>query len=170
MDIIIIANIIALIGSLLMIGIGLIKRKKHILLAQSLMFVIMGTANLLLGGVTGFVTNILSAVRNIITFKWKLTLPLKLVFILIQIVIALCVNRIGLLGWLPVISASIFTWFLDTESEITLKIVIIGTQVLWVVYDFCMMNYSAFTFDILTIVSNLIGIYRIQKGKKDRKG
>lgn len=165
MRLIIAANFVSLIGSLLMIGIGFIKSKKNILVAQSFQFAIMGAANLMLGGITGFISNILSMLRNIITFRWKLTVPIKLGFILSQIIITLIVNKIGLLGWLPVIAASVFTWFLDTESEVFLKIVIIGTLLLWIVYDLCLMNYSAFIFDLLTVASNLIGIYRVRKDK-----
>ncbi|MBQ3080224.1 MAG: YgjV family protein [Clostridia bacterium] len=39
------------------------------------------------------------------------------------------------------------------------------TQVMWVIFDFHLKNYMAFTFDILTILSNLAGIARLTYAK-----
>ena len=59
-----IGNIIALIGALFMVAIGLVKNKRNILIMQNIQFFIMGIGNLILGGVSGFVANIVSIIRN----------------------------------------------------------------------------------------------------------
>lgn len=166
MNIIIIANIVSFIGALIMVGIGLIKTKRNILIAQVMQFTIMGIGNLLLGGITGLVSNLIAALRNVVTFKWGITLPIKVIFIAAQLIMGIAVNTQGILGWLPIASAVIFTWFCDLKKDIHFKIMIIGTLLFWLVYDFILMNYSAFSFDIFTIITNLIGIYRIRKDKK----
>ena len=163
---IIIANIFAFVGACLMAGIGLLKKKKQILIVQCVQFTIMGFANLLLGGMTGFISNIASIARNLFCLKWEYTMPWKFVFIAMQIVLSAGMNNLGILGWLPVISAVIFTWFLDLKNEVHLKIVIIIAQVMWIIYDFSLMNYVTFVFGILTVISNLVGIRMILQDRK----
>ena len=46
---------------------------------------------------------------------------------------------------------------MDTRSEAKLKICILCTQVMWLVYDLYYRNYVAAAFDIMTMCSNLIG-------------
>lgn len=161
MRIILIGNIVSFIGAMIMIAIGLIKEKKNILLAQCFQFAIMGIGNLILGGVTGFISNVISIFRNMICFKREFTWPFKVLFCILQVGISAFVNELGLIGWLPIIAAIIFTWSLDTRNEIVLKSVIIITEILWIIFDLTIHNYVTAVFDILTIVSNTAGIILI---------
>ena len=166
MNIILIANGVALVGSLLMMGIGLVKKREQILLLQCVQFTIQGAANMLLGGVTGLISNGVSVARNLFCLKCEYTTLWKILFLAVQVVLTMGVNNLGLLGWLPMISAVIYTWFLDLKDEIHLKTVMIIAQIMWVIYDFMLMNYVAFAFDLLTICSNLVGIRLILKDRK----
>ena len=168
MNHLLLGNGIALFGAVLMAGIGFIKQRKHILVAQCVQFGIMGIANLILGGINGFVSALVSITRNLICLKWELTFPIKIGIISIQAVLALSINRSGVIGILPGLSACICTWFLDTKDEIKLKTVIIIAQVCWVVYDLSILNYVSFTFDILTILANLVGILTIIKQRRPK--
>ena len=67
----VIGNIISFAGAIVMVLIGLIKERKKILSAQIAQFSLMGLGNLVLGGPTGFITNMVSIVRNLICFKWE---------------------------------------------------------------------------------------------------
>lgn len=167
MNVIIIGNVISFIGAMIMVSIGLIKKRERILLAQCFQFAFMGVGNLVLGGVTAFVTNALSILRNMICFKWKYTMPLKIAFISIQVAISYKVNTMGLIGWFPIIATSVFTWFLDVKSDAALKTVIILTQILWLIYDFTLFNYASLAFDVLTIASNSVGIVMLYKKKSN---
>lgn len=166
MDYILLGNGIALFGAVLMAAIGLIKQRKHILAAQCVQFGIMGIANLILGGISGFVSALVSIARNLICLKWELTMPIKAGIISIQAVLALSINRSGVIGILPGLSACICTWFLDTTDEIKLKMVIIIAQVCWLIYDRSILNYVSFAFDIITILANLVGIVLIVRQRK----
>lgn len=168
MNHLLLGNGIALFGAVLMAGIGFIKQRKHILVAQCVQFGIMGIANLILGGINGFVSALVSITRNLICLKWELTTPIKIGIISIQAVLALSINRSGVIGILPGLSACICTWFLDTKDEIKLKTVIIIAQVCWVVYDLSILNYVSFVFDILTILANLVGILTIIQQRRPK--
>lgn len=166
MNSILLGNGIALFGAVLMAAIGLIKQRKHILAAQCVQFGIMGIANLILGGINGFVSALVSITRNLICLKWELTTPIKIGIISIQAVLALSIDRSGVIGILQGLSACICTWFLDTTDEIKLKMVIIIAQVCWLIYDRSILNDVSFAFDIITILANLVGIVLIVRQRK----
>ncbi len=166
MNLVIIGNLISLVGCLLMVAIGFIRKKEHILAVQCLQFGIMGVGNLVLGAVSGTISNAVSIVRNLVFARRSSSLPLKVIFIILQVLLSLSALQSSPLEWLPLLAAAIFTWFLDTKSEVILKSVIIGTLLLWLVYDFCHLNYVAMTFDALSIVSNFIGILILRKKTK----
>lgn len=166
MPLVLLGNLISFLGCLLMVSIGFLRKKERILGVQCLQFALMGVSNFLLGGISGTISNLVSIVRNLVFFKAKVTVPLKLVFIALQVLLSLGTIRVSPLEWLPVLAAGAFTWFLDVKNEVTLKAVIIATFFLWVVYDLCHQNYVAMTFDILSIFSNAAGIMMIRKAKK----
>lgn len=165
MNTILIGNIISGIGCLIMVGIGLLKRKSHILIAQCVQCGFMGVGNLILGGVSGFIANMVTILRNLVFVKCRSTMALKIFFILLQVRLSLASLGDGLICWLPILAAAVFTWFLDTKNEATLKLVILTTQVMWLIYDIYYHNYIATTFDVLTMCSNVIGFFMVRKQK-----
>lgn len=166
MNIILIANAISLIGAGLMILAGLIKSKRNILLTQCIQFTLMGVSNFLLGGISGTISNVLSILRNLFTFRWTLTPLWKFIFIAVQAGLTIVGNTLGWLGWIPVVSVASLTLILDTKNEILLKAVIIFGLVLWVIFDLALLNYVSAAFDVFAIVTNLIGIRLILRQRK----
>ena len=166
MNIILIGNLISLVGCLLMVAIGFIRKKEHILAVQCLQFGMMGMGNLVLGAVSGTISNAVGILRNLVFSRWKSSVALKTGFIAVQALLSVKAILSSPLEWLPLLATAILTWFLDTKSEVTLKLVIIVTLVLWLVYDFCHMNYVAMTFDALTILSNFTGILMLRRQSK----
>ena len=125
----------------------------------------MGFGNLILGGVNGFIANVVSIVRNLVFVKCKSTVTLKLIFIAVQLLLSLGSMGDGWVAWLPILATALFTWFLDTKHTSTLKIVIITTQVMWLIYDIYYRNFVAVTFDVMTMISNLIGFFLVRNQK-----
>jgi hypothetical protein len=165
MNPLLIGNAISMIGCLIMVAIGFLKKKSHILIAQSVQCCFMGFGNLILGGVSGFICNIVTILRNLVFVKYPVTAKLKITFIGLQLLLSLGSMSLNVITWLPLLSASLFTWFLDTASAAKLKIVILCTQVMWLVYDLYYRNYVAAAFDIMTMCSNLIGLFMVIKSK-----
>ena len=168
MNTVLIANIISFAGCILMVAIGLIRERKKILLTQCVLWAILTVSNLMLGGVTGAVSNIVSIVRNLYSLKWKLTLPVKIGFIAVQTAITAFTNELGLIGWLPTLAAASFTFLMDVKDAVKLKYVIIFGQTLWAIFDFSIQNYTACAFDIMTLVSTCIGIMMLLKARKQK--
>ena len=165
MNILLIGNAISMIGCLIMVLIGFLRKKNHILIAQSVQCVFMGVGNLVLGGISGFICNIVTILRNLAFLKLRNTTAMKLFFIALQFVLSIGTLSAGWISWLPIVSAALFTWFMDTKSEAKLKIIILCTQVMWLTYDLYFRNYVASAFDVMTFVSNAIGLYMICKQK-----
>lgn len=163
MENIIIGNIISLLGAILMASIGLLKKRKSILLVQCVQFGLLGTANFVLGGITGTLSAAVSIVRNLVCLKHDMTMPIKLTFTCILGAFCLFANSAGWLGILPLLSTCIYTWLLDIKDERRLKYVLIVAQLFWVVYDAALSNYVSFVFDIITIITNIIGIAALKK-------
>lgn len=159
-------NAISLAGCVLMVAIGFLKKKEQILGAQCVQFALMGAGNLALGAMAGVISNGVSILRNLVLTKTENKTWIKVTFILVQTVLTLFFSSRELIEWLPVIAVVIYTWFLDMKNPVAFKLMIIGLQVLWTVYDFYHQNYVAFTFDLFTITSTTIGIFMIRKDAK----
>ena len=165
MNLLLIGNAMSMIGCLIMVFIGFLKRKNHILIAQCAQCVFMGVGNLVLGGISGFICNIVTIIRNLVFLKIPNTTFLKVFFIGLQFVLSIGSLSAGFISWLPILAAALFTWCMDTKSEARLKICILITQVMWLTYDLYFRNYVASAFDVMTFVSNCIGLYMVCKKK-----
>ena len=167
MNIVVIANLVSMVGCVLMVAVGLLQKRRQILLVQCVQFAILGAANLMLGAMTGFVSGIVSIVRNLVYLRREDVGRLKFGFIAVQLVVSLSVGIEGLIDWFPIVSTVLFTWFLETKSEVRLKLVIIAAQSLWLIYDFVYLNYVTMAFDALTILSNAMGILVLLRKTKE---
>lgn len=166
MNLILIGNIVSLFGCGVMVSIGLLKKRSHILAAQCLQFTIQGAAHLILGATSGVVACITGIIRNLVFARRAVTPALKLFFIALQAVLSLPTMTLNPITWLPLLSCSMFTWFLDLKNEVQLKIMMIAAQAMWMVYDFTYRNYVALAFDIFTMISTAIGIALILRSRK----
>lgn len=159
----VLGNLMSLVGCVLMVLIGFVRRKERVLALQCVQFGFLAAGNLILGAASGFISGVVSILRNLIFPRTQNPFALKLVFILAQVVMTLLAGWAGIVSLLPLAAGVLFTWFIDTKSDIQLKAVIIGAQILWAVYDWHYSNYVAFTFDILTILSNLAAILMLKQ-------
>lgn len=155
---ILLANAIALASSILNVGIGLICDRRRILLVQCVQKLFGGASNLLLGGMSGCISNFIGIVRNLWCVKRDLSLTLKIALCALHATLTAIVSRGGALESLPIAATCIFTFAIDTKNPLFLKSVMLLTQLMWLVYDFAMGNYVAFTFDTFAGCSILVSI------------
>lgn len=163
MNTLLIGNAVSMIGCLIMVLIGFLKKNSHVLIAQSFQCLFMGAGNLILGGISGFISNVVTILRNVVFLRFKNTVFLKVFFILLQLVLSWSSLSTGFISWLPLLAAALFTWCMDTKSAAKLKICILCTQVMWLTYDLYFKNYVASCFDVMTMISNCIGLYMVCK-------
>ncbi len=101
---IITGNIIGLIAAIIMMLSGVIKSKKKILIWQTIQIGITVISNIILGGITGIIVNLLSVIRNILCYKDKLNIIAKIIISSLATIISIKFNNLGIVGYLPVIS------------------------------------------------------------------
>lgn len=166
MNPLILGNVVSLIGCVLMVITGFLRSKRQILTVQCFQFGFLGAANLIMGAYSGAVSGVISIIRNLVFSKKESSTPLKLVFIGLQLILSLKSILSSPLEWLPLLSGVLFTWVVDAKSERTLKIAIMAAQAMWFIYDLNYQNYVAMTFDALTVLSNIIGIWMLNKKTK----
>ena len=106
-------NAIVLAGCVLMVAIGFLKKKEHILGAQCVQFALQGAGNLVLGAMSAVISNGVSIARNLVLMKTENKTWIKVTFILVQAVLTLFFSSRELIEWLPVIAVVVYTWFLD---------------------------------------------------------
>ena len=167
MNPIVLGNCLSLVACILMVTAGLLKTKKNILISQTFQSFLFGISNFVLGGYSGFISGMVSIFRNLLFFKVTPSKKLKVMFIIIYIILSYQPGNFKFIELMPIIAVSFFTWYLDTPSEITLKKMSIGTSFCWVLYDLNYLNFVSFTFDCLSIMTNIIGIQMILKDQKN---
>ena len=155
-------NAIARAASIINVGIGLICDKRRILLAQCVQKLLGGTSNILLGGMSGCISNFMGIARNLLSLKRGLSMTLKIAFCASHIALTALVSRVGPLESLPMAATCIYTFAVDTKSPVFLKEVMLLTQLMWLVYDLAIGSYVAFAFDTFAVCSILISIARLR--------
>ena len=163
---IIVANIISIVSCTMMVLIGLIKNKNKILLSQCVQFTLMGVSHYLLGGMGGVWATVVSILRNLAFFKFKVTVPLKILFVALSVVLSLGTVTLNPITWLPILATSLFTWVIDSEDIIKFKNVMILTVCMWFVYDAVHLNFISAAFDAFTVVSTGYSVWQIKKEQK----
>jgi hypothetical protein len=66
-----VGNIISFFGCLLMVAIGFVKRKEHMLTMQCAQFSVQAVANLVLGSVSGCISGAIGVVRILVFTRVK---------------------------------------------------------------------------------------------------
>ena len=160
---IMLGNLMSLVGCSLMVLIGFVRRRERVLTLQCFQFGFLAASNLLLGATSGFISGVVSILRNLVFPRVGGSVWLKLVFIAIQAVMTLMAGWAGPVSLLPLAAGVLFTWFIDTRSAVQLKLAIVAAQVLWGIYDLYYGNYVAFFFDVMTIVTNLISVAQLSR-------
>ena len=161
----VLGNIVALAGSLLMVYSGILKKKKHILYVQSIQIFLFIISNLLLNGISGAIINAISFIRNILCYNNKLNLPHKIIITIASVGLILYFNNLGIIGLLPLISTVVYLWLMTIKDVKKFKALIIFTMILWSIYDFTIKSYTSCAFDVLTIVTNVIAICKKEVAK-----
>ena len=164
---ILIANIIDLVAAIVQVGSGAIKKKSRILIVQTVQLLMQAVSMLLLGGVTGAVSNVLSCFRNFLCYKDKLNLIWKVILIVASIGFTVALNDQGFLGIIPAAVCTIYIIFMDIKDPVKFKLLVTLSFVPWAVYHFILKSYTGAVFDVATVVTNAVTLARMVKENKE---
>ena len=163
---IIIANVIDFLAALIQVGSGSIKKKSKILFVQIIQLLMQAVSMLLLGGVTGAVSNVLSCYRNYLCYKEKLTTFWKAALIAASVVLTVLLNDQGWLGLIPVVVCTVYILLMDMKDPIKFKLLVMLSFLPWLVYHFAIQAYVGAIFDAATVITNGITLYMMIREKK----
>lgn len=160
------ANIIDFLAALLQVGSGSIQKKSKILAVQTIQLLMQAVSMLLLGGVTGAVSNVLSCYRNYLCYKEKLSPFWKAALIAASVLLTVLLNDQGLLGIIPAAVCTVYILLMDLRELIAFKLLVTLSFVPWLVYHFILGSYVGAIFDALTIASNTVTLCIMIKERK----
>lgn len=165
----IIGNVIGLIGSIAMVIGGNLKDKNKALTAQTMQLLFLSISNLVLGSIPGFIMNLISVIRNILSSFNKLNKIAITCIIFLSTILTIKYNNLGIIGYLPLINNTIFIIFMNTKNDISFKLLTILYMILWLIHNVYIKAYTTSIFNIITLVSSIIAILRIKKKMTNTK-
>ena len=164
---IIIANIIDFVAAIVQVGSGAIKKKSRILIVQTIQLLMQAVSMLILGGVTGAVSNVLSCFRNFLCYKDKLNLAWKIILIVASIGFTIALNDQGFLGIIPAAVCTVYIIFMDIKDPVKFKLLVTLSFVPWAVYHFILKSYTGAIFDVATVATNAVTLFKMVKDNKE---
>ena len=153
---IIIANTIDFVAALIQVGSGSIKKKSKILVVQTVQLLMQAVSMLLLGGVTGAISNVLSCFRNYLCYKDKLSTFWKGALIAASLAMTVLVNDQGLLGIIPAVVCTVYILLMDLKDPVKFKLLVTLSFVPWMIYHFALGSYVGAIFDGATVITNAV--------------
>ena len=163
---IIIANVIDFVAALIQVGSGSIKKKSNILVVQIIQLLMQGVSMLLLGGITGAISNVLSCYRNYLCYKEKLNRVWKGILIAASVAMTLLFNNQGWLGIIPVAVCTVYILLMDVKDPIKFKLLVTLSFVPWIIYHLALQLYVAAIFDAVSVVTSAVTLCLMMRGKK----
>lgn len=138
------------------------KSTKQILFLQTISFFFKTLHYYLLGGISGFLTSLISMIRNIIFYKIKESKIWVVFFIIIYIIIGIITLK-SIYTLLPVFATIIYTLIINYNNPKYLRYGIFITSLTWLIYNIYIISYSGIIIQIIMLISNIIAIIKLDK-------
>lgn len=169
MNIVLVANILAIVGQMFSLLASTRRNKKEILTFQSIFLAIVGVSSFLLKGYSGVITDILGIVRNILAIRGIEDRRINVALIVGMFVLAYFFNVNGPLGYLPILANTAQTLvFLNKNSKtVHIQAVNCFSTSCWAVFNLVIKNYAGATFSVVTAS---LYLYQILKNKSSENG
>lgn len=150
-------NIFSLLSAIFFAVSAFSSKKEKLTALQATDSVFNAISQIILGGYTGAITNIVAIIRNISLCKYKITWKNGWFFVL-----ASASGLIFTQTWidiLPPIASIIYTIALISIQDIQkLRISICINVLLWAIYSFTIQAYPTFLISVITLVTTIISI------------
>ena len=164
MKTIIISNILSLIGEISNTILPFLSTKKRMLLLQAITEIVFIVAYAVNGSFVLVALCIIVGLRNLYNAYLKSNFIVNILFLITGTLISIVVNTNGWLGILPIICYIDYTIsIMITDNPQILRWVILVNTILYVIFNFGVMMYICFIFDIIHLVTNSIAIWRYRK-------
>ena len=140
------------------------KTSRQILIYQTISFSFKGVHYLLLGGLSGFYSSIISMTRNILFSKVKKSFYLMLLFVIIYFIVGIFTYR-DFGSIIPSIASIFYTIVVNTNKPSILRKGMIVNCLLWLFYNIYIFSIAGIITQIIMIISTVISIMKLDKNK-----
>ena len=101
-------------------------------------------ANIALSAYAALVISIVCLVRNVLSYKDKLTSQITLFLLVFSVVIGLYANNLGIIGWLPIAASAGYTiCIFITKNAQQMRYALIINQLLWFIHNIYVQAYPS---------------------------
>lgn len=138
------------------------KTTRQILLLQTFAFFFKSIHYYLLGGISGFLTSIVSMIRNLIFFKIKSNKIWTILCIIIYLIIGIFTYQ-TIYSALPVLATIIYTIIINKDKASLLRWGMFITSIIWLTYNIYINSYSGIIIQIIILISNIWAIIKLDK-------
>lgn len=160
----IIGNIFSLLSAIC-IAVSVIKKSKSDFMYWQIGDTLFGImANITLRAYAALVISIICFIRNILSYKNKLTKNITYILLITSVVIGLYANNLGTIGLLPIIASASYTVCIYvTKNEQQMRYALIINMILWFVHNLYVQAYPSAVANIILCFWTGVQIIRNQK-------
>ena len=138
------------------------KTAKRVLLVQCLSQLFYGVGNIVLKGYSGTVQNAVSILRNFVAIYKIESKFVEWFLLILGVVLGMAFNNLGLVGYLPIAANLIYTFavFRFKDDERSLKLVFMVTIVMFIIFNFAILNVVGGITNSIVLVSLIIWLVK----------
>ncbi|MBR5986865.1 MAG: YgjV family protein [Clostridia bacterium] len=151
---------------------GTRKKTSEILAVQIISQVFYSAGSIILKGYSSTAQSLVAILRNLAAMKGVRRKAAEWILILLGVVLGVCWNNRGLLGWLPIIANLEYSIavFRLRENEQGLKFCFLINMLMYSVFSFAIMNYVGAAANLFAAVTTAVSLIRGIKQNKAENG
>lgn len=162
----IIGNIFSLLSAICIMISATQKDKRNFMLYQIGDTLFGCFANIMLSAYAALAISIICLIRNILSYKNKLTQNLTVILTILGIMMGLYVNNLGIIGFLPIVASASFTICIYiTKNEQQMRYALVFNMLLWFLHNIYVQAYPSAAANIVICFWTL---YQTKKHKKEQ--
>ncbi|MBO7556541.1 MAG: YgjV family protein [Alphaproteobacteria bacterium] len=160
----IVGNIFSLLSAIC-IAVSAVKKSKTDFMYWQIGDTLFGiVANIALSAYAALVIAIACLIRNILSYKDKLTKNITIFLVIISIIIGLYANNLGAIGWLPIIASASYTICIYiTKNDQQMRWSLSINMLLWFVHNLYVQAYPSAIANIILFGWTFLQIYKNRK-------
>ena len=121
-------------------------------------------ANIALSAYAALVISVICFIRNILSYKDKLTINITYILLILSVVIGLYANNRGVIGWLPIIASASYTICVYvTKNEQQMRWALVFNLMLWFVHNAYVQAYPSAIANIVLCFWTALNIFKNKK-------
>lgn len=163
----IIGNIISAIAAIFTAKSSYDKDRWHIYFDQVLQCLLLAIASIFFNSYAGIVTLLVCAVRNLLLAYDKFDKKYYIASVILLLGLGLYVNNRGVIGYIVIAANIIYTiGCYYTKKELSIKINIAIDMIMWIIYEFLILDIPSLIADSIALFVAVFAIFRCLRKKE----